>query len=60
MRTNFVVALVFIAYTAPAVATPCATALCPSPGPIPGAGLLSYVALGLVGLGVASWKKWRR
>jgi hypothetical protein len=30
-----------------------------APGPTPGAGLLSYIALGLLGLGSAGWKKWR-
>jgi hypothetical protein len=30
-----------------------------APGPIPGAGLLSYVALGLLGLGSAGWNRWR-
>jgi hypothetical protein len=31
-----------------------------APGPIPGAGLLSYIALGLFGLGSAGFKRWRR
>jgi hypothetical protein len=30
----------------------------PAPGPIPGAGLLSYVALGLMGLGSMGWKRY--
>jgi hypothetical protein len=30
-----------------------------APGPIPGAGLLSYVALGLLGLGSMGWKRLR-
>jgi hypothetical protein len=29
----------------------------PAPGPIPGAGLLSYIALGLLGVGSAAWKR---
>jgi hypothetical protein len=29
----------------------------PVPGPIPGAGLLSYIALGLLGLGSIGWKR---
>jgi hypothetical protein len=29
------------------------------PGPIPGAGLLSYIALGLLGLGSYGWKRLR-
>jgi hypothetical protein len=29
----------------------------PAPGPIPGAGLLSYVAVGLLGLGSIGWKR---
>jgi hypothetical protein len=33
--------------------------LSPAPGPIPGAGFLSYVALGLLGLGSAGWKRLR-
>jgi hypothetical protein len=32
----------------------------PAPGPIPGAGLLSFVAVGLVGLGTAGLKRLRR
>jgi hypothetical protein len=31
-----------------------------APGPIPGAGLLSYIALAMLGLGSAGWKRWRR
>jgi hypothetical protein len=31
-----------------------------APGPIPGAGLLSYIALGLMGLGSMGWKKLRQ
>jgi hypothetical protein len=31
-----------------------------APGPIPGAGLLSYLALGLLGVGSAGWKKLAR
>jgi hypothetical protein len=31
----------------------------PVPGPIPGAGLLSYIALGLLGLGSYGWKRLR-
>jgi hypothetical protein len=30
-----------------------------APGPIPGAGLLSYVAIGLLGLGSIGWKRLR-
>ena len=30
-----------------------------APGPIPGAGLLSYLALGTFGLGSAGWKRLR-
>jgi hypothetical protein len=30
-----------------------------APGPIPGAGLLSYIALGLIGLGSYGWKRLR-
>jgi hypothetical protein len=29
----------------------------PAPGPIPGAGFLSYIALGLLGLGSFGWKR---
>jgi hypothetical protein len=29
-------------------------------GPIPGAGLLSYLALGAIGLGTAAWKRFRK
>jgi hypothetical protein len=29
-----------------------------APGPIPGAGLLSYVALGFLGLGSEGWKRY--
>jgi hypothetical protein len=32
----------------------------PAPGPIPGAGLLSFVAVGLVGLGTAGLNRLRR
>jgi hypothetical protein len=32
----------------------------PAPGPIPGAGALSYVALGLLGLGSMGWKRLRK
>jgi hypothetical protein len=32
----------------------------PAPGPIPGAGLLSYLALGLLGLGSLGWKRFRQ
>ena len=31
----------------------------PAPGPIPGSGLLSYVALAMHGLVSAGWKRWR-
>lgn len=31
----------------------------PAPGPIPGVGLLSYMVLAMLGLGSASWQKWR-
>jgi probable HAF family extracellular repeat protein len=31
----------------------------PAPGPIPGSGLLSYVALAMLGLVSAGWKRWR-
>jgi hypothetical protein len=31
----------------------------PAPGPIPGAGLLSYIALGILGLGSIGWKRLR-
>ena len=31
-----------------------------APGPVPGAGLLSYLTLGLVGLCSASWNRWRK
>jgi hypothetical protein len=31
-----------------------------APGPIPGAGLFSYVALGLIGLGSMGWKRFRQ
>jgi hypothetical protein len=31
----------------------------PAPGPIPGAGLLSYLAVGLLGLGSVGWKRLR-
>ncbi len=30
-----------------------------APGPIPGAGLLSYIALGVLGLGSAAWRRYR-
>ena len=33
---------------------------CPAPGPIPGAGLLSYLAIGAVGAGTAAWKRLRK
>jgi hypothetical protein len=39
---------------------PAIAAVQASPGPIPGAGFLSYVALGLLGVGSAGWKRWRR
>jgi len=32
----------------------------PAPGPIPGAGLLSYLALGLLGLSSVGWKRFRQ
>jgi hypothetical protein len=39
----------------------CAVAVgCPAPGPIPGAGLLSYIAIGAVGAGTAAWKQLRK
>jgi hypothetical protein len=31
-----------------------------APGPIPGAGPLSYLALGILGVGSAAWKRLRR
>jgi hypothetical protein len=34
-------------------------AINPAPGPIPGAGLLSYIALGILGLGSMGWKRLR-
>jgi hypothetical protein len=34
-------------------------ALQAAPGPIPGAGLLSYIALGLLGVGSIGWKRLR-
>jgi hypothetical protein len=42
-----------------AAAAQCAVG-CPAPGPIPGAGVLSFVALGLIGLGTAGLKRLRR
>jgi hypothetical protein len=39
----------------------CSTdAVCRSPGPLPGGGLLSYVALGAIGVGTAAWKRLRK
>ena len=35
------------------------TSVSPAPGPIPGAGLLSYIALGILGLGSMGWKRLR-
>jgi hypothetical protein len=32
----------------------------PAPGPIPGAGLLSYLALAALGAGTAAWKRYRK
>jgi hypothetical protein len=32
----------------------------PAPGPIPGAGLLSYLALAILGLGSIRWKRLRK
>jgi hypothetical protein len=52
-------ALLFVGAASPALAVAC-DGPCASPGPIPGAGLLSYIALGAIGLGCAGWKKLRK
>jgi hypothetical protein len=37
-----------------------AVCVTPAPGPSPGAGFLSYLAIGLLCLGLAGWKRWRK
>jgi MYXO-CTERM domain-containing protein len=62
MRTNFVTAILMLSCSATVLSVVTVLAQTPraAPGPIPDAGVLSYAALGLVGLGAAGWKRWRR
>jgi MYXO-CTERM domain-containing protein len=59
MRTDFVTAILILSCSAIVVSV-VPTVAVPSSGPLPGSGMLSYAALGLVGLGAAGWKRWRR
>jgi hypothetical protein len=61
MRRNFVAKIFILSCSATVLGVvPVLAQGRPAPGPIPGAGMLSYVAIGLVGLGTAGWKRWRR
>jgi hypothetical protein len=66
MRRNFVAKILILSSSAtvlsvvPALALQVVDGIPPAPGPIPGAGVLSYVAIGLVGLGATGLKRLRR